>query len=398
MDDLPPLGSVIAAADVERWKHLLGPSVQWSLQHGATIKVSAPVPIPLEAARARATELYHDQVELTADKMDMKNYVAGVPFPTVNPDDPDAGVKLMFNQQSRTVVDDVDARNIACQTGTIVPGRGVELEKQYVTGHWRRLFYVGRLYYDPKPAWKASDGARYRESQYPFIEPFDLKSGGWSYTRYLDPGRLDDAWLYYPITRRVRRMSTAQRSQGVFGQDMDLDSLAGFSGNPAWTEWHLLGVKTVLAAMHAKHSPVGWQKAPADFVFDEEWEPRQVYVILGRSRLPDYGFSQRVIYVDRESYLIPYSEIYDLKGQLWKGLVQAWSFGATVRPDAGGASFEEFYLPGYAMIDMQLNHVTRCELPYRNAVGDKGWYYNHGNAEGVTEDSFAVSSLIGQAH
>ena len=70
--------------------------------------------------------------------------------------------------------------------------------------------------------------------------------------------------------------------------------------------------------------------------------------------------------------------------------------GQKVREDAGGKSFEEFYLPGYAMIDMQIDHITRCELPLSTSVGDRGWYYNYGTAEGTSEEAFDIVALIGQ--
>jgi len=395
--DAPAPGTVLAAADIDRWKQLMGPSVQWAVKRGATLRVAAPKSIPMEAARAFATERYHDRVELTADKTDMKNWVAGIPFPSVSPSDPDAGIKVMLNQQSRISSDDLDVHNIACDGARIVDDRGMTVEKRYVTEHWRRLSYVGRLYKEPKPTWSTLDGVRYRESQYPFIEPVDIKGGGWTYTRYLDPARLDDVWVYNPAVGRVRRMSTAQRSQGMFGQDMDIDSISGFAANPAWTQWRLLGVKTVLAPMHADRAPVQWQKPPSDFFVDEGWEPREVYVIVGRSRLPEYGSADRVIYVDRESSLVAYSEIYDMKGQLWRALIPVWNFGSEVRPDLGGSPIEEVYLPAYTMLDIEIAHVTRCELPSDQAAGGKGWYYNYGAAQGVTPQSFDVSNFAPQA-
>ncbi len=395
--DLPATGTVLAKADYDRWSHLLGPSAQWSLLRGAKIRVGPHKPIAMEEARAAATQRYHPQVELTPDRKDMVNFVAGIPFPLVTKEDPDAGIKIILNQQSRLIVDDVDARKMGCHLGEITSA-GMKLERTFQVEHWRRLFYVGRLYHQPAPTWNNQEGIRYRELQYPLIEPFDLKGGGWNYIRYLDVGRSDDGWIYYPLTRRVRRISTAQRSQGFFGQDMDLDSFTGYAGNPAWMAWRVVGQKTMLASMHSEHVPVKWQAAPADFAADEPWEPRDVFVVEGRSLLPEYAFARRVVYVDRESWLIAYSEIYDNEGKLWKALHQNWGFGQKVRADAGGRTFEEFYLPGYAMIDMQIDHITRCELPLSTAVGESGWYYNYGDAEGTSEEAFDIVSLIGQNH
>ncbi len=395
--DLPATGQVLRAGDFERYSHLLGPSAQWALLRGAAIRVGATKPIPMEEARAAATQRYHAQVELTPDRRDMRNFVAGIPFPLVTDDDPDAGIKVVLNQQSRLIVDDVDSRRMGCHLASIT-SEGLDLERTFQVEHWRRLFYLGRLYHQPAPTWANKEGIRYRELQYPLIEPFDLKGGGWNYIRYMDVGRSDDGWIYYPLTRRVRRISTAQRSQGFFGQDMDLDSTTGYSGNPAWMQWRLVGRKTMLASMHSDHFPVKWQAPPADFAADEPWEPRDMYVIEGRSLLKEYAFARRVIYVDRESWLIAYSEIYDNQGKLWKALHQTWGFGSKRREDAGGRTFEEFYLPGYAMIDMQIDHITRCELPLSSAVGDQGWFYNYGDAEGTSETAFDIVSLVGQNH
>jgi hypothetical protein len=233
---------------------------------------------------------------------------------------------------------------------------------------------------------------------HPVMEPFDLKGSGFTYNRFQDPRRQDDSWLYFPQTKRVRRLSTAQRSEGVFGQDVDLDSYGGYGGNPSWTDWRLLGTKTIIASMHARNMPSKWLPPPNDFLHDDTWEPRDVWVLEGRSRLTGYAFGSRVIYIDRESFLIPYTEIFDLQGKLWKGLVQNWVQRDKVRPESKyGVGYERPALASLAMFDMQLNHATRCQFPADEFAGtEDGWYQSVGDAEGTTEDVFDVSSIIGQ--
>jgi outer membrane biosynthesis protein TonB len=395
-EDVPPAGTVVSSANLDRWKHMLGPSIQWAVSRGATMPVIDPTPAPLEPFREEATKKYSSQVALTPDKNAMRNYVAGIPFPLVTDDDPDVAIKMMFNLESRLVVDDVAVRMFSCDTGATDPKAGVQIERHYVVDSFRRLFYVSRFHVDPKPTWPTPDGVRYREMLGHLHEPFDLKGAGFTYIRYLDPGRHDDSWLYFPQLKRVRRLSTAQRSEGVFGQDVDLDSYAGYAGNPAWSHWTYLGKKTVLGVMHAQNLPAKFQKAPADFFPEDVWEPREVYVLLAVSKLGGYNFGQRVLYVDRDSLLIPYTEIYDLKGALWKSLVQTWKFGPEPIPNSKRAKYDydQFYIPSLSMFDIQLNHVTRCFLPSPDEKGEEGWYYNMGDKEGTTEDVFAVSHFI----
>ena len=396
MQDVPPAGTVVSAANMERWKHLLGPSIQWAVSRGATLPVIDPTPAPLEPFREEATKKYSPQVKLAPDKNSMRNYVAGIPFPLVTDDDPDVAIKMMFNFESRLVVDDVAARNFSCDTGRIDPKLGLETERHYVVDAFRRLFYVSRFHVDPKPTWPTTDGVRYREMLGALHEPFDLKGAGFTYIRYLDPGHHDDSWIYFPQFKRVRRLSTAQRSEGVFGQDVDLDSYAGYAGNPAWSNWTYLGKKTVLGVMHARNLPSKYQKSPADFFPDDVWEPREVYVLLAVSRLGGYNFGQRVLYLDRESLFIPYTEIYDLNGSLWKGLVQTWKFGRESIPGAKRTryDYDQFYIPTLSMFDIQNNHVTRCQLPSPDEKGEEGWHFNVGDAEGTTEEVFSVSHFI----
>ncbi len=395
---LPAPGTVIDRSNLDEYATLVGPSIRWAIERGARLTVVAPRPIPLEPARLAATERYSPQVRLSPDKNRLENYVAGLPFPLVDANDPDAAVKLMFNYENRIAVDDLDVRNFDCDTGSLSPSAPMTVEKHFVLGHFRRLYYVGRLYHDPKPTWPTAEGIRYRECLYPMLEPFDLKGVGFTYNRYLDPARQDDSWLYYPLLKRVRRLSTAQRSEALFGQDIDLDSYAGYAGSVAWMDWRLLGEKTILAAMHTEHFPTRWFDGPADFMFDDTWEPRRVYVIEGRSRLPGYAYSRRVIYLDRESFVIAYTEMYDQRGRLWKAWVNKWSIGHRPFPGARRAvyDYEQQFLPGITMFDMQLGHATRCRLPSPDFPGEEGWYFNFGAAEGTTEEAFSISSIIAQ--
>lgn len=394
--DVPPPGTVVSAANAERWKHLLGPSIQWAVSRGATMPVVATTPAPMEPFREEATRKYSAQVSLTPDKNAMRNYVAGVPFPLVTDDDPDVAIKMMFNFEGRIAVDDVTIRDLACDTGRIPPGRSMEVERHYEIDAFRRLFFTARMRVDPKPVLPDSEGIRYREMLGALQEPFDLKGAGFSYTRYLDPKRPDDSWLYFPQMKRVRRLSSAQRSEGVFGQDVDLDSYAGYAGNPAWSDWKYLGKKTVLGSVHAKNLPAKWQAGGAEFFPDDEWEAREVYILLAVSRLGGYNFGQRVIYLDRESLLIPYTEIYDLKGALWKSLIQTWKFGNKPIPTATKAvyDYQQFFIPSLTMVDIQQNHATRCMLPGDRIPNNESQYFNFGDAEGATNEVFDVSHFI----
>ncbi len=274
------------------------------------------------------------------------------------------------------------------------------VERHFLIDHFRRLYWVGRLYVDPKPE-KAPNPSGYELQQglYPILEPFDVKGVGFVSYRYLDAAKQDDAWLYLPALRRVRRLSTAQRSDALFGQDTDVDSYGGYAGHIAWMDWRYLGERDLLAVAHGRHFPVQWNDR-VDWAFDEVWEKRRVHVIEGVSKLSQYAFGKRVLFIDKEAWGIPYSDMYDRGGELWK----IWINDVMIRqkildvPDAVEYPDERIFAPAIVMVDVQLEHATKASLPSHRFPGEQGWYFNQGEKAGITDDWFTVAALVNAGH
>ncbi len=394
--DVSP-GEVINASNAEKVKDLVSPGMYWCVQHGWPMKIVEPKSIAWPAIYRQATEKYSSQVKLGEDGLTMEGYVAGMPFPNVDPADKHAAVKIMHNFSYRLDMahDDLDLRNFDADTGPISTDEPLQVERHFLIDHFRRLWYVSRLYVDPKPELPNPDGIHYKETLHPLLEPFDLKGVGFTYYRYLDPARQDDSWLYMPSLRRVRRLSTAQRSDALFGQDTDVDSYGGYAGHMAWSTWKFVGEGEALGVFHAEHFPVKWAEGAANWAFDDVWEKRKVWIIEGESKLPQYAYSRRVIYIDKETYAALYSDMYDRAGELWKIWVNDWSWKN--QAFAGAKPLyeeEEAFLPAIVMVDMQLNHATKASLPSHRFPGESGWYFHRGDAEGTTEDQFTIAELI----
>jgi hypothetical protein len=392
-------GDTITKANADKVKDLVSPGVYWCVQHGWPMKISETQPIPLRKAFTEATEKYSAQVKLTPDGLGLLNYVAGRPFPTIDVNDKFAPVKIMHNFSMQVTIDDLDLHNFDADTGPISDDRPLQVERHFLIDHFRRLSYIGRLYVDPKPEIPNKEGFHYKETLHPLIEPFDLKGVGFTYYRYIDPAKQDDSWLYLPSLRRVRRLSTAQRSDALFGQDTDQDSYGGYAGQIAWMDWKLLGQKEALAAFHTSAFPVKWADGATDWAFDGEWEKRQVYVVEGASKLPQYAYSKRVLYVDKDVFAIPYSDMYDRGGQLWKVWVNDFSHKKEAYPGAA-LKYDEVtpFIPAIVMVDMQLEHATKAALPSHRFPGEPGWYWHQGATSGTTEDQFTIAELIGSGH
>jgi hypothetical protein len=295
--------------------------------------------------------------------------------------------------------DDVDLRNFDADTGSIADHGPMTVERHFLLDHFRRLFWTGRLYVDPKPEKPNPNGYRAQQGLYPILEPFDLKGVGALGNRYISSDKQDDSWLYLPSLRRVRRLSTAQRSDALFGQDTDVDSYYGYSGHVAWMDFKFLGERDLLSCYHATHYPVKWADK-VDWAFDEGWEKRRVYVIEGISKLPQYAYGKRVLYVDKEAWVIPYSDIYDRSGELWKLWINDMSYRKKALDGANSIEYpdEMGFIPAIVMVDMQLEHATRASLPSPRFPGEQGWYFNQGEKAGVTDDWFTVAALVNAGH
>jgi hypothetical protein len=393
--DVAP-GDVIGRENADKVKDFVSPGMYWCVQHGWPMKIIEAKPIAWKRAYKDATEKFSSQVKLGPEGLGIENYVAGQPFPKVDTSEKYAANKLMWNFNFRpSFEDDLDLRNFDADTGPISDDRPLQVERHFLIDHFRRLRYVGRLYVDPKPEIPNQEKFEFKETLHPLIEPFDLKGVGFTYYRYFDPAKQDDSWLYLPSLRRVRRLSTAQRSDALFGQDTDQDSYGGYAGQIAWADWKYLGEKEVLSAMHTSNLPVKWVEGAADWAFQGEWEKRKVYVVEGESKLPQYAYSKRVLYLDKENFDVPFTDMYDRAGQLWK----VWVNNFTQRKEAfAGAKikYEEdtSMTAAIVMVDMQLQHATKAALPSHRFPGEPGWYWSQGAKEGTVEDKFTIAELI----
>jgi hypothetical protein len=394
--DVKP-GDVISINNVELAREFLHPGLEWCIEHGLVMEIVPYGKATYPAVYVEATEKYAAQVGMTEDGRALTDYVAGQPFPEIDPSDPQVARKIMWNYYYNPyVTDDFTVRYFDADTGPITK-KGMKIEKHFVIEHLKRLMYTGRVHVDPKPDFGDNpEGYRYRESLHPLLDPFDLKGVGSSLARYLDPNRQDDTWLYLPQLRRVRRLSSAQRSDALFGQDIDMDSYGGYAGNPAWFEWRFLGEKTLLAAVHGKRWPAHWCEGEGDFVFCDSWEKRPVWIVEGKSKFPQYAYGKRILYIDKEAFYTPSTDIYDKNMELWKLWINGINVGYKPFPGAKTSvyDYETGFIPNITMIDMQLVHATRAALPSHEFPDEEGWYWNMGPKVGLTPDFFTVSELI----
>jgi len=325
-------GDVITADQVEAIKPFLPPEF-WSnrdfffyegmqLEIGPFHRDYSSPPVYQEA-----TKKFSGAVKLGPSNS-LVDYRAGQPFPMEAIDcegDPEAGAKIAWNFIRRW--------------------EGAGGKAQFYYSYWDRgeelpLYYEGNsagvsLAYRPEPQFEEHGGDLFRrEKRYTaggpeVTAPFDARGIMLLSYRYKssyghpDEAKNDDTWVYVPRLRRVRRISSAQRTDAVSGTDFTFDDLFSFNGVIPQYEWECLGEMDLLAPMNSKVFGFPFERdhnfGPYGLSYaDDRWDMRHAVKIRFIPNNQDHPYQKKEIYIDKQTLEPMYSFAYDKKGELWK--------------------------------------------------------------------------------
>ena len=280
------------------------------------------------AAYHAATEKFRGQARLGPDGS-LENHTAGQPFPMAEIDclgDPHAGLKIIWNFDYQW--------------------RGGGGAASFYYSYWDRgeqlpLYYEGsartvELSHRAEPQYLEKQGGdifRGEKRKNAFgvqvDAPFDARGITLLSYRYKNTdgpradAKNDDTWVYVPTLRRVRRISTAQRTDAVAGTDFTFDDLFSFAGIVPQYDWTCLGERKMLGPMNSMVKAFPYEKehnfGPYGLSYaDDRWELRDVVVIRMTPKNSDHPYHHKDIYIDKETLTALYSFAYDQKEELWK--------------------------------------------------------------------------------
>lgn len=123
-----------------------------------------------------------------------------------------------------------------------------------------------------------------------FDEPRDIKGTALlSYTRILEP---DDQWLFLPALKRVKRISSANKSGSFVGSEFAYEDITGQE----------------------------FEKYTYKWLLDEPCDELECFVVERRPRYANSGYSRLVTWYDTEEYRIMRVDYFDLDGDHLKTL------------------------------------------------------------------------------
>src|SRR5882757_11186636 len=144
-------GDFITPENATKVKDLVGPGVYYKVERGMSMKIVPTQRVDWPPPYKDATEKYSAQVRLSKDRRSTIGYVAGQPFPLIDPNDPDVAIKIAWNNVFRPITsDDYDLRFFECNAHYISRGKGTSLELDDTeVGHYAGYSEVGRTEVEP---------------------------------------------------------------------------------------------------------------------------------------------------------------------------------------------------------------------------------------------------------
>ena len=297
-----------------------------------------------------ATKKYAPMVKMNADGW-IENYadLAGVPFPA-----PKTGQELAWNFDFNTHGDSNHYQNSG---PVITPGQKVE--RSTLTDRWE-LYYVHRVDVAPLPKYADEKNKKgiHRGMFQHMYEPPESNNTRFFNLRYIDPKKEDDGYMYYAPFRRVRRISVAQRTDTIDGSDFIYDDEYGWDGHIGRNTYTLIGRKDLLCSRRTDSSK--FERIPGQAVPNNVVRERiNTYVVEVKSKDPNYIYGKRIWYLDPETYLVTWTEIYDDLGKFWK----CFEVLNTEFPTKAGGT--KMVPAGYLTVDFQRTHAANLLCKYK---------------------------------
>jgi len=397
-------GDLITQSNASQVKDLVSPGTYSAVTKGMQMNIVASSRIDWPPPYQNATEKYASQVRLADEHRDLLGYVAGQPFPLLDPNDPYVATKIMWNMYFKPIVtDDFDLRYFECQVADQNPGHEQRLIKMTELGHLAGYFDIGRTEVDPMPAYPYynTTGIWARTAAYPTLAPADDRGSGGIRFRYWDSNKADDAWAFLAGSRRVRRVNEVILSSAPGLSTWDADHAGGFNAKPQEYNFKYLGDRNMLGCVHARNSPAHPCSTDGGATScTDDWETRHLYLVEVTprpERIQGILQSKTIVYVDGEAWSNPYVDSYDRKGELWKTQIYLGTYRDRPVPDAKIAvyPFKREFGTAATSLDVQTGMATTCYLPSPNTAERECWYINMG---AVDKEFISTDALVKAGH
>lgn len=193
-------------------------------------------------------------------------------------------MSLVFGQMTgRQIMEKVDAwpepkSMVAKTTMTLISiKRGREKKRVREITRYQRNFDEGKF--------KSKSLIR-------FLKPADVKGTGFLMWEYRENNKDDDQWLFLPALGKVKRIAAREKSENFMGSDFTYEDIGGRELND--DEYELLG--------------------------EEEVNGIDCYKVQAIPKQKDTAYNKRIVWVDKNNFVMTKVQFYDKKNRLLKVL------------------------------------------------------------------------------
>jgi hypothetical protein len=269
------------------------------------ITVQETTDLPVSELYVAATLGRTGEAQIGADGHPM-NYETGLPFPLLDPRDPQAGLKAAWNHRFR---DGGDTRQLWV---TFTSRNSSGQDERTLNMYYAQLYGMHRVKPELNvPAWE-QERILYKEYS-ESLAPADIAGGQRLTKRHCQDIFEDEEWAYDPRTRRVRKQ-VSNLQEAAMGLNSLREDASGFKGHLRSHAWKYLGEKVVLVPGIVKGCQVELGGKGRRYP-GQPWELRRTVVVEGVPQNPHHPYGRRVIYFDKQTYTILFSLIYDHDGK-----------------------------------------------------------------------------------
>jgi hypothetical protein len=321
--------------------------------------------------RKEVTEKYKGLARIGRDQRGegwLEFYLAGTPFPVIDPSDPDAGLKIAWNATHRH-----DPMEGAAHFRLASWERGEANHTFSYQGHVWGIRLANRIDKTDQEGKYFPDEDRKAGGRFRLDMPMDLKSLAAVGYRYLiadtEPLRDEarDVWAWIPSLRRVRRVpGSTEEEQAIPGTEFLIQDIDGFNFGSGLTQrfdFKLVGeaqvltpIDTTLKAYPLVEYP---NLGPSGYSFaNDVWQLRDTWILSIRKRIETPAYSRKLLWIDKQTYMPLYAAAYGPKGELHRLIYVAHRWSESPTHQEG-----RFLYPiGHIVVNVRNSKGSRLEL------------------------------------
>ena len=349
-------------ASLEDFEDLMPQEILAQIAAGAfSFRVQETTDIPPAEEYVAATLANSAQVRFADAMTTLDEYTAGLPFPILDPNEPQAGLKAAWNMRYRESSDRLEQ-----WSDVIVLNADQDIVDGYASYHARACGqYRARQRYN-RPHWKPP-GVVCKEYAHVAHSP---RMNGASSTRrkkrrssrtvrfwYDNAARPAQQWAVSKRRRRVKTTVYDPHASSI-GKSSILEDEDSWGGRLASAEWNLIGAQLALVPGLVNKPYVEFGGRDSGYPIDA-WELRHVYVLEMIPLSPSHPYGRKLFYLDQQTFVPLYVIIFDTDDYHWRTIF--YSYGNPEFLPSIKKVGQEVRVPillGQSWIDYQIQRTT----------------------------------------